>query len=116
MLSVVLAAAALLMFEGVVAALPQDALESGRIALQGGDLVRAEKLFREFLASHPHSAEALSNLAAVYARREQFDQAVPLYQRALQTNPQLTPVHFSLAASLGRLKQYSKAADHLLVF
>ncbi|GAC1440878.1 MAG: hypothetical protein NVSMB58_37960 [Terriglobales bacterium] len=72
------ALSALLLFATSLAAFQQDELESGRIALQSGDLLRAEKLFREFLDSHPKSAEALSNLAAVHARRGQFDQAVPL--------------------------------------
>ncbi len=94
----------------------QTPLDSGRSALQSGDLVRAEKLFREYLTGHPDSAEALSNLAAVCARREQFDKAVPLYEKALKADPKLIPVHFNIAVSLGRLNQYSRAAGHLRIF
>jgi Flp pilus assembly protein TadD len=97
-------------------ALEQDGLESGRLALQAGDLGRAEQLFREYLSTHPNSAEALSNLAATYARREQFDKAVPLYEKALKANPKLVPVHFNIAVSLGRLNQHGEAAEHLRIF
>jgi Flp pilus assembly protein TadD len=84
--------------------------------MRSGDLLRAEKLFREYLAAHPDSAEALSDLAAVYAHREQFDKAVPLYEKALKADPKLIPVHFNIAVSLGRLNEYGKAAGHLRIF
>ena len=56
----------------LLAAVPQNALDSGQSALQAGDLVRAERLFRQYLAGNPQSAEALSNLGAICARRGQF--------------------------------------------
>ena len=80
----------------------QDALDSGRQALQAGDLTRAEQLFRQFLAQNPNSAEALSNLGAVCARREQFSEAVNFYGRALKADPKLVPVHFNMAIALGQ--------------
>lgn len=105
-----------LLFVSLLAAIPQQLLDSGQQALQAGDLSRAEQLFREYLKTNPASAEALSNLAAVHARREQFGEAVALYEKALSANPQLIPVHFNMAVSLGRLQQYRQAADHLRVF
>ena len=99
-----------------MAAVPQSLLDSGRQALEAGDLVRAEQNFRQHLQDHPASAEALSNLGAISARREQFAEAVAFYSRALKSDPKLIPVHFNMAVSLGRLKEYAKAADHLLIF
>ena len=55
----------------LLAAAPQNLLDSGRRALESGDLVRAEESFRQYLLSHPESAEALSNLGAICARQGQ---------------------------------------------
>ncbi len=106
----------LLLFLAAFAARAQDALESGRRALESGDLNRAEKLFREYIAQHPDSAEAYSNQAIVYARREQYAKAVKLYEKALQVDPKLIPVHFNVAVSLGKLRRYDEAIGHLRTF
>jgi tetratricopeptide (TPR) repeat protein len=91
-------------------------LDSGQQALQAGDLTRAEQLFRQYLSQNGNSAEALSNLGAICARRQQFSEAVGFYQKALKANPSLVPVHFNLAIALGQLKAYDKAAQHLRTF
>ena len=93
-----------------------DALDQGRRALESGDLSRAEQLFREYSAQHPNSGEAYSNLATVYSRREQYAEAVKLYEQALKVNPKLTPVHFNIAVSLGKLQRQDEAAGHLREF
>lgn len=93
-----------------------DALAGGQRALQAGDLARAEQLFRDYLKTNPRSAEALSNLAAVHARRQQYTEAIALYQHALKADPSLTPVHFNLAVSLVQTRQFPAAATHLRLF
>ncbi len=100
----------------LLAAVSQNALDSGQSALQAGDLVRAEQLFRQFLAEHPQSAEALSNLGAICARRGQFSGAADYYGKALKADPKLVQVHFNLAVALGQLKQHVAAAQHLRIF
>src|SRR6476469_8100295 len=105
-----------LLFGFWLAAVSQTLLDSGRQAFESGDLVRAERSFREYLKDNPSSAEALSNLGAICSRREQFQEAVGFYQKALQSNPKLVPIHFNLAVALERLNQYAEAAKHLRVF
>jgi len=108
--------ALLISFGAALLAAPQDLLDSGRRALESGDLTGAERDFRTYLQQHPASAQALSNLGAICARREQFGEAVSLYERALKADPKLTPVHFNIAIALGRLNEYATAADHLRSF
>jgi Flp pilus assembly protein TadD len=100
----------------LLAAAQQDLLENGRRAMESGNLVRAESEFRRYLGEHPESAEALSNLGAISARREQFREAVSFYEKALKADPKLVPVHFNMAVALGRLNQYGPAAAHLRTF
>src|SRR5215475_6598200 len=106
----------LFLLTAMLAAAQQNLLDSGKHALESGDLVRAEQNFRQYLLAHPDSAEALSNLGAICARREQFHEAVDFYQKALKADPKLVPVHFNLAISLGRLNEYASAAEHLRTF
>jgi tetratricopeptide (TPR) repeat protein len=105
-----------LLFVVLLAAVPQNLLDSGRRSLEAGDLSSAERSFRAYLTEHPDSAEALSNLAIVAARREQFSDAVALYQKALRANPGLTQIHFNIAVALGRMNRYADAAEHLREF
>src|SRR5262249_59108435 len=93
-----------------------DRLAGGRRGLASGDLTRAERDFRVYLEAHPASAQALSNLGAICARREQFREAVTFYERALKADPKLAPVHFNLAIALGRLNEYGAATTHLRTF
>jgi tetratricopeptide (TPR) repeat protein len=104
------------LFLAVLTTQSPDALELGRQALQAGDLNRAEQLFREYSAQHPDSGEAYSNWAIVYSRREQYADAVKLYEKALKVNPKLVPVHFNAAVSLSKLRRCDEAAAHLRAF
>jgi Flp pilus assembly protein TadD len=76
-----------------------DFLAEGQRAFLAGDLARAESLFRQHLQAYPKSAEATSNLAAVYSRREQFPEAIQLYQQALRLNPKLVQIYFNLGVA-----------------
>jgi Flp pilus assembly protein TadD len=109
-------AAAVVLFAALLQGSGTDALEAGRRAFVAGNLAEAEQHFRRHLKRHPQSAEALSNLAAVHARREQFQEAVDLYRKALRADTKLVPIHFNLAVSLGRVREYSEAAQHLRTF
>jgi tetratricopeptide (TPR) repeat protein len=88
----------------------QNRLAEGQSAFQAGDLARAESLFRDHLRSHPNSAEALSNLGAVMARREQYADAIRYYEQALKADRKLTPVWFNLGVAQLRASHYAGAA------
>ncbi len=92
-----------------------DLLASGQAALRAGDLPGAELAFRAYLQSNPNSAEGLSNLAAVHSRREQYQEAIQLYEKALKANPRLYPIHFNLAVTMIRVKD-PRAIGHLRAF
>ncbi|MBK5292549.1 MAG: tetratricopeptide repeat protein [Acidobacteriia bacterium] len=93
-----------------------DLLSQGQSAFQAGDFVRAESLFRQHLQTHPQSAEAMSNLAAIHSRRGEFPQAVSLYQKALKANAKLTQIHFNLGVAQLRATQYMDAIASLRAF
>lgn len=91
----------------------EDHLLRGQRAFQAGDLAGAEQAFRAHLTAYPASAEALSNLAAVLSRREQYAEAITLYSRALKANPKLVPVYFNLAVAQLKSGRPVEAAANL---
>ena len=95
----------------------QNALDSGQQALQAGDLARAEQLFRQYLAQNPNSAEALSNLGAVCARREQFAEAVSLVRESPQGRPEADARSFQPGDRAGPVEGVSiRRREHLPCF
>ncbi len=97
-------------------AVAQDPMAAGRDALQRADYPKAEEIYRAYVKQNPRSAEGLSNLAAVLARREKFDEAIATYQRALRADPKLTPIWFNLGVAYLRAGRYGEAVPALETF
>jgi tetratricopeptide (TPR) repeat protein len=76
-------------------------------------------LLQELGPDHPDTAESLNNLAILYFYQGKYEQAEPLYQRALAIyEQQLGPLHPDTALSIWWLavlseqqQQYEKAAS-----
>ena len=58
----------------------------------------------------------MSNLAAVYSRREQYSEAIALYQKALNANPALKQIRFNLAIAELKAGLPADAARNLELF
>lgn len=56
-------------------------------ALWGQDAETAIRAYREYLAAHPDSVEARSNLGAALAHTGRYDEAIAEYDRALAASP-----------------------------
>jgi cytochrome c-type biogenesis protein CcmH/NrfG len=61
----------------------QNAVEGGPPAPVMAQL----QTLRQRIAAHPNDDVALTQLADMYLAANRFDQAIPLYQRALRANP-----------------------------
>ena len=67
-------------------------------------------LWRSTLVTPSRTAQSLNNLAGLYAEQGQYEQAEPLYQRALAIREQqLGPLHPHTATSLNNLAGLYKA-------
>ena len=84
---------------------------------QSGDLEGAAAEYRRFIAEHPASVEARSNLGVVLARLGRFEEAIAAYGEALAIAPANTPVRLNLALAFyksARLTEASEAFDRVL--
>jgi cytochrome c-type biogenesis protein CcmH/NrfG len=60
---------------------------------------------RARIASHPNDDVALTQLADMYLAANKFDQAIPLYQRALRANPRNVAAQTGLAQARDALHE-----------
>ncbi len=88
-------------------------LAAARLALEQGQLDRAEALLQEWLRQHPNNADALERLAIVRARSGDTQGAEVLLHQALQSDPRHRQALTNLGALLQRLGRSSEAGPWL---
>jgi tetratricopeptide (TPR) repeat protein len=75
---------------------------------QQGNNAQAEVQWRAVLSTYPADAEAYAHLGLLEARQEHYNQAVPLYRKAMALNPEMPGLSLNLGLSLfksGALKE-----------
>ena len=112
-------AAVLAAIVATVAAPAAQEASFGRAAAlqQSGDLDGAAAEYRRFLADHPDSVEARSNLGVVLARLGRLEEAIAAYREALGIAPANSAVRLNLALALyksARLAEASETFDRVL--
>jgi len=76
---------------------------------QDGNLLEAEKIYREILAINPHHAETLHALAIMTCQRGEHAAAVTLFQKAIHGNPATAAYHYNLGNALKDLGRFDEA-------
>ena len=75
---------------------------------QQGKLPEAEAAWRIYLKSHPGNPEPYAQLGLLEARQDRYQQAIPLYRKALELDPRVAAVRLNLGLALfkdGQLKE-----------
>ena len=107
---------AMLAFSCCLAAQPdaaEDILKQAIGLHQSGDIDGAIHAYQKYLAIHPESPIALSNLGAAYARLGRFEDAAAQYRHALKLQPGNAPVELNLALAYYKTGQTERAAAAL---
>ena len=84
---------------------------------QQGNNVEAEAAWRAFLKIHPSNSEAYAHLGLLEARQEHYEEAVPLYRKALALNPTFPELRLNLGLALfkaGEMKEAIRVFQPLL--
>lgn len=76
-----------------------------------GDLVQAEKAYRELIASAPNHAGSIHNLGLVLYQRGDVDSAVEMYRRALTIAPNYDEAYNNLGVALESQNRLEEAHD-----
>ncbi len=78
---------------------------------QANRLEEAEKLYRQILAQHPDSADALHLLGVLSAQCGRYQEGVKLIRQAIAHRPTVAGYHSNLGHALFASKRYEEAAD-----
>lgn len=78
-----------------------------------GDYSNALTSYRLALREQPDDLQVLQNMAIVFSRTAQPEEAIRSYRRALQINPELAGAHYGLAFLLLKRGDTAHAAMHL---
>jgi cytochrome c-type biogenesis protein CcmH/NrfG len=79
----------------------QNAVEGGPPA----PVVAQLRTLRARIAAHPNDDVALTQLADMYLAANKFEEAIPLYERALRANPHNVAAETGLAQARDALRQ-----------
>jgi tetratricopeptide (TPR) repeat protein len=85
---------------GQTATAPDQQRQTALALEQQGNNVESEAAWRAYLKAHPSSPEAYAHLGLLEARQEHYDQAVPLYRKALALNPAIPNLRLDLGLAL----------------
>jgi len=92
---------------------------SPTLTLLGNNLKRlgktkdAEKILRSAIRAWPLNFQAYDSLAQVQAAQGKSEEAIQLFNHAVQINPNYGPVHLNLAVAYHSLNQEQKSRYHL---
>ena len=69
-------------------------------------------LWSDVVKKSPGKARPHFNLGAAFSEQKRDEEAIPLYQRALEINPKLAQPHINLGEALERHNKIEEAAEH----
>lgn len=93
-----------------------SALDLWRAGISGrqGQTASAEHFYRKVLSRDPTQLPAVTGLAALLMRQKRFNEALPLWYRAVAARPDISGFAFQLARALHRSGHLEEAADQYL--
>jgi tetratricopeptide (TPR) repeat protein len=87
----------------------REIFEQGQQELSRGDLIAAEKDFRQVLAAEPNNVGALGNLAVVYMRRREWRLALTELRAAEHLAPKVPGIRLNIGLAYYRQADYRQA-------
>jgi tetratricopeptide (TPR) repeat protein len=90
----------------------QDLLRAAITAHARADLVTAERLYRQVAQAFDAPVEALHNLGHVLVQQDRPQEAVAVFQLALNRRPDAQTTHNMIAQAYRRLSRYDEAIAH----
>ncbi len=95
--------------------IPQEVssqIAQGIAAHQGGNLTKAERLYRQVLEANPYHPIALTNWGMLLKTQGKCAEAITCYQKALPYAPQEVGLHYNLGNALWEVGKCEAAIAH----
>ncbi|RIN77546.1 tetratricopeptide repeat protein [Staphylococcus simulans] len=92
----------------------ENYINSGILLAEAGEVEKAEKFFQKALTIDPNNGAIYYNLANVYYNSESYNDAIKLYQQALQTGVDEADTNYMIGMSFNNLGDYKSALPFLM--
>jgi len=89
----------------------KQALQQGVAAHRDGKLEKAERLYRAILQSHPTHPDANHNLGVLAVSLNKTNLAIPLFETALEANPNIEQYWLSYIGALIKQQRFENASQ-----
>lgn len=87
----------------------QDLAHAGVSAYRAGDVNGSIEQLTAAVQANPDDAAALNNLGQVLVRAERAGEAIPYFNRAIETSPRVWTYHFNRARAYATMQSWSQA-------
>ncbi|TVQ91785.1 MAG: tetratricopeptide repeat protein [Deltaproteobacteria bacterium] len=91
---------------------PKTSFNAGWTAERIGDLQRAEKHYRRAYEGDPNYEAAIFSLTRILRANKKPEEAVEIYQKLVDANPERVDVRYDLMQALTDLERYEDAEQH----
>lgn len=81
--------------------------------IQLNELIQAEILLNESLIVDPNNIFLLRNLGTIYAKREDYEEALKIFHAAETIEPENRHILYGIALALFHKKEYTKTSEYL---
>ncbi|WP_412520957.1 tetratricopeptide repeat protein [Staphylococcus simulans] len=92
----------------------ENYINSGILLAEAGEIEKAEKFFQKALTIDPNNGAIYYNLANVYYNAESFNDAIKLYQQAIQKGVDEADTNYMIGMSFNNLGDYKAALPFLM--
>lgn len=92
----------------------ENYINSGILLAEAGEVEKAEKFFQKALTIDPDNGAIYYNLANVYYNAESFNDAIKLYQQALQKGVDEADTNYMIGMSFNQLGAFKEALPFLM--
>jgi len=90
-----------------------DAIETGNVLFNNGELEQSESVFRTLLAAFPLHPPLYNSVATVLDKQERFREAIAYYSKALSLQPDFTIARYNMANSLKKIGDIETCKENL---
>ncbi|MEL0538818.1 tetratricopeptide repeat protein [Staphylococcus debuckii] len=92
----------------------ENYINSGILLAEAGEVEKAEKFFQKALTINPNNGAIYYNLANVYYNAESYNDAIKLYQQALQKGVDEADTNYMIGMSFNQLGAFKEALPFLM--
>ena len=92
----------------------ENYINAGIVLADANEIEKAERFFQKALTIDPKNGVVFFNLANVYYNQQRYQEAIKLYQQALQTEIEQVDCNYMIGMAFNQLESFKLALPYLM--